>query len=97
MDDEETLCEALKLNLENEGYDPAGDIKTLHGEYLKQRDLEEKLKREEEERREKERLENEKRQKEEERLRRQKEEEEEDREPSDEELMALEKGNLKFD
>ncbi len=87
VDDEEIVPE-------NEGYDPAGDIKTTHGEYLKQRDLEEKLKREEEERREKERLENEKRQKEEKQLRRQKEEEEEEARRQLEEQIRSEKEEL---
>lgn len=77
-----------------EGYDPVGGIKTLHGEYLKQRDLEEKLKREEEERLEKERLEKEKRDKEEERLRKQKEEEEAEAKRQLEEKIRQEKEDL---
>ena len=87
VDDEEIVPE-------NEGYDPAGDIKTTHGEYLKQRDLEEKLKREEEERLEKERLEKEKLKQEEERLRKQKEEEEEEARRQLEERIRTEKEEL---
>ena len=90
------VVEDMIIEPSDKGYDPVGGLKTLHGEYLKQKDLEDKLKREEEERLEKERLEKERIQKEEERLRKQKEEEEAEAQRQLEEKIRQEKEDLYY-